>query len=1033
MKFHGLFIGVDRYASPRVSWLSCAKRDAVALHSLFADNLGNGGKLLVDEQATKGAIKAEFEALAQCDPDDVVVISYSGHGSQTHELATYDVDLDDLRATAIPLEDLTAWFAKIPARRLVFILDCCFSGGAGSRFLKIDAVPRGIESADGVLNRLSGDGRLILTASTATQEALEHTRLGHGLLTYYLLEALQGAEEVRQESKLSVYKLLEYVSKRVTDAAARTGREQHPTLRGQIDGALSWPIFKVGEAYRTAFPERMRRPATAEVLSLANYGFPKEILAAWAGSITALNQLQLDAINEYRLLDGEHLVVSAPTSSGKTMVGELAAVMGVLQRKRALFLFPLKALVNDKYQEFQKKYSHFGLKVIRATGEISDDIPNLMRGRYDICLMTYEKCSALFLGSPHILNQVGAVIVDEVQMIADESRGTNLEYLLTLLRVRRKKGVEPQVVLLSAVIGETNGLERWMGARLLRREERPVPLDEGILRGDGTFRFIDPAGHEQVRHCVTRRFGKGSSQDLIIPLVTHLAARNEQIIVFRETKGETVNVAKYLARELSLPPAAAALDALPTGDPSISTADLKACLVKGVAFHNADLSREERQVIEEDFRKKDATLRVIVATTTLAMGVNTPASAVVIAGLDHPGDPPTPYSVAEYKNMVGRAGRLGFAENGTSYLICLDGFTENEMWRRYVRSKPEDLVSHFLGNSTDLRSLVLRVLASSPGQRMNADEVASFLEKSFAAFKQGQQTAGWKWSREAISRAIQELASHGLVEVTAGVMGMTPLGRLAGQAGTEVETIIRLVEALRSVPATDFSDATLIAATQLTVELDDVLFPLNKKSTQKEPQTWRQELVRQRVAGPVLSAMERFLVDQHTSTRRHKKAVACLLWMSQNPLEQIEKVLLQFGGGVFSAAGPVRAVAARAVDLLPTVVEVAQILHPEIDLTKQAEMLVTRLQLGIPGEMADVGQAIGSDLARGDYLSLLAARITSLDAVDAMKDKELMALLGGSKAKLEAVRRNVLAARSERKSTPPVLKLDQLLPAPATS
>ena len=145
-----------------------------------------------------------------------------------------------------------------------------------------------------------------------------------------------------------------------------------------------------------------------------------------------MNELQQDAINEFGLLDGDHLVVSAPTSSGKTLVGELAALKGVLERKRALFLLPMKALVNDKYAEFTSKYEAFGLRTIRATGDINDDVPALMRGQYDVCLMTYEKCAALVLAQPHILNDVGTVVVDEVQMIIDQTRGANLEFLLTL-------------------------------------------------------------------------------------------------------------------------------------------------------------------------------------------------------------------------------------------------------------------------------------------------------------------------------------------------------------------------------------------------------------------------------------------------------------------------------------------------------------------------------------------------------------------------------------------------------------------------
>ncbi len=71
------------------------------------------------------------------------------------------------------------------------------------------------------------------------------------------------------------------------------------------------------------------------------------------------------------------------------------------------------------------------------------------------------------------------------------------------------------------------------------------------------------------------------------------------------------------------------------------------------------------------------------------MGVNTPAEAVVMAGLEHPGT--VPYTVAEYKNIVGRAGRLGYAEHGTSYVIALDANQENYYWARYVTGVPEDL------------------------------------------------------------------------------------------------------------------------------------------------------------------------------------------------------------------------------------------------------------------------------------------------------------------------------------------------------
>ena len=80
---------------------------------------------------------------------------------------------------------------------------------------------------------------------------------------------------------------------------------QRPTLRGSIDGELTWPIFAPGAQYHAVFPERSRPKVTEDVHSLEPYGFPPAILDAWAGAIPSLNQLQIDAVNEFRILEGE--------------------------------------------------------------------------------------------------------------------------------------------------------------------------------------------------------------------------------------------------------------------------------------------------------------------------------------------------------------------------------------------------------------------------------------------------------------------------------------------------------------------------------------------------------------------------------------------------------------------------------------------------------------------------------------------------------------------------------------------------------
>jgi helicase len=232
--FRGLFVGVNRYQSALISHLKSAVRDAQALHALFSDNLGGTAEVVADEDATRARLVAELTRLAaDSTEDDVLVIGFSGHGSDTHELVTYDADPADLPSTGLPLSEFTDLVSAIPARQLVIVLDCCFSGGAGAKVLHATTISRG--GVGGVplstaaqLDRLAGTGRLILTAATADQPAWEDVRIGHGLLTHHLLQALLGATDVVRQDGLPLYALLAYVTRSVTASASSTAAAPPP-------------------------------------------------------------------------------------------------------------------------------------------------------------------------------------------------------------------------------------------------------------------------------------------------------------------------------------------------------------------------------------------------------------------------------------------------------------------------------------------------------------------------------------------------------------------------------------------------------------------------------------------------------------------------------------------------------------------------------------------------------------------------------------------------------------------------------------
>jgi replicative superfamily II helicase len=987
----GLFIGIDKYQPP-VGRLSCAVADAQALGGLLADSLDGEFKSLLDETATQENIRQDLDALEASAPDDFVVITFSGHGTEDHRLVPVDVDVQDLAASCISLDELAQRLDRIPAKRLLVILDCCFSGGFGGARVFAPAMERSmVEDRSAVEALVRGTGRIVITASGAGEPALETVEFGHGLLSYYLQIGLQGQDGLASAGRIPLLDLFQYTMEGVVAAATRMQRVQTPTLYGSVEGAPTLTVLKPGSNYAAAFPHRVREPATAEWQSLKSYNFSKEILNAWAAAMPGLNDLQIKAINEYGVLNGKSLLVVAPTGAGKTIVGELAALRAVAEGSRAVLLLPLKALVNDKYEYMTRVYGKEA-QVVRATGDHSDQVGAILSGQYDLALFTYEKFMNLALGNPHIMSALSVVVIDEVQTLSDVNRGPSLEFLLTLLRSGHGRQTSPQLVALSAVIGDTHGLERWLGGALLSSTERPVPLRESVIDESGSARTREPDGSEEHQpNFVQPQFvsGSQSNKPWVIPLVQRLVREGKKVIVFRSTRGDTVGAAGYLAQNLNLPPANDALALLPAGDRSAASEDLRRFLGAGVGFHNSDLDRDERLALETCFRDPESPLRVLVATTTLAMGVNTPAEAVVIAGLKHPGQVPNPYSVAEYKNMAGRAGRPGHTEAGEAYIIATSDPGPGVAWDRYVLGQPEAVTSHFLSSSTDPQTLIVRCLVAL-GSSVAEGDLIELLENSFAIW-QRREAGQAGWDEERLRRDLDDLVDGGLVDREPnGNLTLTALGRYAGESGIEIRSITRIGSALRYAPA-ELSPSDVVTLAQVTVELEPLYIPANRRSRQ-EQQRWPLMLQQLGVAYGLLNALHVGGGNPFTATKR---AVACLLLMSSRPMAEVERILLQHTRDR-SASGQIRQVSARTRDVIDAVVQVATFNGHSIREGLNIEDLGIQLALGLPESLVALARTIGAELNRGEYLTLLNAGISNAQQIVEVGTAGLTPLIGAA-------------------------------------
>jgi replicative superfamily II helicase len=250
--------------------------------------------------------------------------------------------------------------------------------------------------------------------------------------------------------------------------AERISVTQTPVFLGSVQGGLVFPTLKRGDNYAAAFPARAVQQMSGKFAEFGVHGFPPEVVEQWTTDFPhGLNTLQLKAVNEFGVLNGRSLLVVAPTTSGKTMIGELAAIQAVTLGKKAAFLLPYRALVNEKFEEFTARYAAAGLRVVRCSGDAADGIGPVLTGRYDLGFFTYETFLNLALGSPRLLNQLGLIVVDEGQFITDPHRGITVELIFSLLLRARQRGVSPQLVALSAVIGNLNSFDRWLDLPLL--------------------------------------------------------------------------------------------------------------------------------------------------------------------------------------------------------------------------------------------------------------------------------------------------------------------------------------------------------------------------------------------------------------------------------------------------------------------------------------------------------------------------------------------------------------------------------------
>jgi hypothetical protein len=251
-------IGVGDYDNKSVPRLRFAESDADAMYRLLTTRAGYAREnvlLLTDKAPEKPTLQNLRLAFGDFLPrkttrDDLVLIYYAGYGAPDADAAgaTYliprNVQMDSLRSTAFAMDELPGMLARVPAERVVLLLDTSYSGAAGGRTLEPPNA-RQRRLGDGFLERITRTrGRVVITASRPNEVALESPDLAHGLFTYYLLEGLSGKADMNGDGVVTVSELYPYVEDQVDRRSRASGGRQRPLMKGEIEGTL--PLSRLG-------------------------------------------------------------------------------------------------------------------------------------------------------------------------------------------------------------------------------------------------------------------------------------------------------------------------------------------------------------------------------------------------------------------------------------------------------------------------------------------------------------------------------------------------------------------------------------------------------------------------------------------------------------------------------------------------------------------------------------------------------------------------------------------------------------------
>ena len=599
------------------------------------------------------------------------------------------------------------------------------------------------------------------------------------------------------------------------------------------------------------------------------------------------------------------MVLRLPTSAGKTRIAELAIAhqLSADPASRCLYVAPYRALVSEIEDNFVDLFADINVKVSSFLGAYDGDLfEQHIAEKSELLIATPERLNLIERIAPDFFEQVGLIVLDEGQIVGDSTRGAQYELLISRLRVRLPNA---RFLVMSAVVSDQTlkDFANWLqtpASAIVRSDWRPSIQrvsrfhwqgDNGVIRYEPSddLDFQDAFIHGVIRkrefehvYQATGRTRRptfpntANKSQTAAELALHFSSVGP-VLVFCPQTNFVGFTADALNRRFEL--TTLADDEIPsrfmsTDKPSSERAaewlgadhKVTQLLRRGIGIHHGRLPDAVRSAIEDDFRERR--LSILIATTTLAQGVNLPVRTVIIHSCyrDESGRRRR-VPVREYWNIAGRAGRAGFETEGTTVHLVFNDRDERDF--RFYQDRRQSV--------GDIRSVFFETLNALREQRISSDEAAKHLNSEILALMTEESPAQFE-------ETVNAVLSRSLAATQASQYQVTiePIAALMREEGERVRKQVPNTEVLRAYRMTGLSSDSCEMISEILRSVP-ALADLLRLSSGEIPRALLKLIV------DVVSAVPEFDLDTEPPV---DYVEATSLWLRGETVSEIERQLL---------------------------------------------------------------------------------------------------------------------------------------------